>query len=169
MNEEMDNLNIIDITDEHEWKPYNESYRSNDDHFSMIITTVKDGIDEWLLSHHDRRLCAIHMSKPKDRLTPEYLAQICKCSIETARKTIEATTCRHHRNTVKGPTKRYRPSRNFMRYRQIRLPAGEFYTDTMLFKVRSIIGHTCAQIYGNKFGYIRAYPLEKHDKQFLGD
>ena len=27
-NEEMDNLNIIDITDEHEWKPYNESLRS---------------------------------------------------------------------------------------------------------------------------------------------
>ena len=26
-NEEMDNLDIIDITDEHEWKPYNESHR----------------------------------------------------------------------------------------------------------------------------------------------
>ena len=56
-----------------------------------------------------------------------------------------------------------------MRYRQIRLPAGKFYTDTMLSKVISIRGHTCAKIYGNKFGYIKAYPLEKHDKQFLGD
>ena len=65
-NEEMDNLDIIDITDEHEWKPYNESHRSNNAHFSMITTTVQDGIDEGLLSHHDRRLCAIHMSKPKD-------------------------------------------------------------------------------------------------------
>ena len=73
-NEEMDNLNIIDITDEHEWKPYNESHRSNDAPFSMLTTTVQDGIDYWLLSHHDRRLCAIHMNKPKDRLTPEYLA-----------------------------------------------------------------------------------------------
>ena len=39
-NEEMDNLDIIDITDEHEWKPYNESHRSNYLHFSMITTTV---------------------------------------------------------------------------------------------------------------------------------
>ena len=56
-----------------------------------------------------------------------------------------------------------------MRYRQIRLPAGEFYTDTMLSKVISIRGHKCAQIYGNKFGDIKAYPLEKHSKQFLVD
>ena len=123
-NEEMDNLNIINITDEHEWKPYNERHRSNDAHFSMITTTVQDGIDEWLLSHHDRRLCTIHMSNPKDILTPEYLAQIWKCGIETACKTINATTCRHYRNTVKGLTKRYSPSRDFMRYLQIRLPAG---------------------------------------------
>ena len=77
--------------------------------------------------------------------------------------------CLHYRNTVKGLTKRYRPSRDFMRYRQIRLPAGEFCTDTIISKVRSTRGHTYAQIYGNKFGYIKAYPLEKQDKQFLGD
>ena len=65
-NEEMDNLDIIDITDEHEWKPYNESHRSNGAHFSMITTTVQDVIDEWLLSHHDPMMCNIHMSKPKD-------------------------------------------------------------------------------------------------------
>ena len=39
----------------------------------------------------------------------------------------------------------------------------------MISKVKSIKGHTCAQIYGNKFGYIKANPLEKHDKKFLGD
>ena len=83
-NEEMDNLDIIDITDEHERKPYNESHRSNDAKFSMLTTTVKDGIEDWLLIHHDQRLCAIHMSKPKDRLTPEYLAQLWNCGIETA-------------------------------------------------------------------------------------
>ena len=69
--------------------------------FSMITTTVQDGIDEWLLIHNDRRLCDIHMSKPKGRLTPEYLAQLCKCGIEASRKIIEATTCRNYRNTVK--------------------------------------------------------------------
>ena len=63
-NEEMDNLDII--TDEHEWKQYNERHRSNDAHFLMLTTILQDVIDEWLLSHHDRRLCAIHMSKSND-------------------------------------------------------------------------------------------------------
>ena len=49
----MDNLDIIDITDEHEWKPYSESHRSNDARVSMLTTTVQDGIDKWLLSHLD--------------------------------------------------------------------------------------------------------------------
>ena len=56
-----------------------------------------------------------------------------------------------------------------MRYKQIRVPAGEFYTDTMMSKIRSIRGYTCAQLYGNKFGYLKAYPMEKHDKLNLGD
>ena len=109
------------------------------------------------------------MSKPKYRLTPEYLAQLWKCGIETAHKTIEATTFRYYRNTVKGLTKIYRPSQDFILYRQVRITEGEFYTDTILSKVISIRGHTCAQIYGNKFGYNKAYSLEKHDKQFLGN
>jgi hypothetical protein len=169
-NEELENIDIIDITDEHEWQPYQENLDRGICNVSIINTNiVHDEIDDWLLNSHNRRLCALQVTKPKDKLTPEYLAQLWKCGIDTARKTIDATTCKHYRNTVQGMTKRYRPTRNFMRYKQIRLPAGEFYTDTMIAKIRSIRGHTCAQIYGNKFGYIKAYPLNKHDKQNLGD
>ena len=169
-NEELENIDTIDITDEHEWQPYQENLDRSICNVSIINTNiVHDEIDDWLLNSHNRRLCALQVTKPKDKVTPEYLAQLWKCGIDTARKTIDATTCKHYRNTVQGMTKRYRPTRNFMRYKQIRLPAGEFYTDTMIAKIRSIRGHTCAQIYGNKFGYIKAYPLNKHDKQNLGD
>ena len=83
--------------------------------------------------------------------------------------TIEASTCTHYRNVTKGLVKRFKPARDFMRYRQIRLPAGEFFPDTMMSKVRSMRGYTCAQIYGNKFGFIKAYPMDSHDKQSVGD
>ena len=56
-----------------------------------------------------------------------------------------------------------------MRYRQLSMPAGEFYCDTMFSKVRSTRGYTCAQISGNKFGYIKAYPMDGNDKQNVGD
>lgn len=66
------------------------------------------------------------MSKPKDKVTHEYLAQIWKCGLETARKTIEATAYMNYRNISNGLTNRFRPIRNFMRYRLLRLPAEEF-------------------------------------------
>lgn len=109
------------------------------------------------------------MAKPQNKLTPEYLSQIWKCGIETARKTIEASRCMHYRSISHGLTKQFRPARDFMRYRTLRMPAGEFFTDTMKSKIRSVRGHNYAQIYGNKFGYIKAYPMEDHNMKSVGD
>ena len=36
-------------------------------------------------------------------------------------------------------------------------------------KITQICEYTCAQIYGNKFGYIKAYPMDGNDKQNLDD
>ena len=56
-----------------------------------------------------------------------------------------------------------------MRYRTLRVPAGEFITDTMKSKIRSVRGHSYAQIYGNESGYIKAYPMEDHNMKSVGD
>ena len=56
-----------------------------------------------------------------------------------------------------------------MRYRQIRLPAGEFYTDTFKAKVKSVRGFTCAQICGNKFGMMKSYPMDANNKTDVGN
>ena len=164
---------IIDVTCEHGWEPYRDESLTyaNISKLSreMHDVTISDCLDDWLLYNHCRRIKSLHLARPKDKLTPEYLAQIWNCGIDTARKTIEASTCQHYRTSVNGLTKRYRPSRDHMRYRQLRLPAGEFYTDTMMSKIKSIRGFSCAQIYGNKFGYIKAYPIENKDKQSVGD
>ena len=168
-NQELDDLYdaTIDITDESGWDPYNDS-KHVPQIISSFLTLDNNEIDDWLLECHNRKISAV-IAKPRDRLTPEYLSQIWHCGLETARKTIEASTCSHYRKVVKGLTKRFKPTRNFMRYRQIRLPAGEFYTDTMMAKVRSIRGYTCGQVYGNKFGFIKCYPMDDHNMQSVGD
>ena len=88
--------------------------------------------------------------------------------MESARKIIEATTYRYYRQLTQGITRRFR-TRRLLRYRQLAKPAGEFFTDTIFAKVRSIKGYSCAQIYGNKFGFIKAYPMETKDIQNVGD
>lgn len=55
------------------------------------------------------------------------------------------------------------------RYRLISRPVGEFYTDTMFSPIRSARGYTCAQIYGNKYGWSKVYPMESKKKQPVGD
>ena len=157
---------IIDITEEDHWEPYKDIriHNVNTEQHGMEET-----IDDYLLESHNRQITSMQVSKPKDKLTPEYLAQIWNCGLETAKKSIEATTCRYYRQNRKGVQRRFRPSRNMMRYRQLSMPAGEFYSDTMFAKVRSTRGYICAQIYGNKFGYIKAYPMDGKDKQNIGD
>ena len=166
--DELNHCSIVDITEEEEWDPYKNSHVYAVNSISTHSAPIDD-IDDWLLYSTDRNIGALQMTKPKDKLTPEYLSQIWKCGLETARKTIEATTCLHYRQTLDGVTKRFKPTRSLRRYKQLTLPAGEFYTDTMFSKVRSTRGSTCAQIYGNKFGFIKSYPMDKNDQQNVGD
>ena len=110
------------------------------------------------------------MSKPRDRVTPEYLSKIWNCGLRTAQQTIEASTCRYYRQVdEKGMTRRFRTSRDLFRYKQLSVPVGEFYSDTLFVNVRSARGFTCAQVYGNKFGFLKVYPMESNTKEYLGD
>ena len=74
--EELTNLydNIIDITDDSGWNPYNDS-QSKPQHISSFSTLNTSEIDDWLLNCHNRKISAV-IVKPKNSLTPEYLSQI---------------------------------------------------------------------------------------------
>ena len=106
--EELAHCPIVDITEEHNWDPYNKAninavnVEQRDVSFAEETT-----IEDYLLESHTRRIRAMHVSKPKDRLTPEYLSQIWNCGIETAKKSIEATTCRYYRWSRNGMQRRY--------------------------------------------------------------
>ena len=75
----------------------------------------------------------------------------------------------HYRSINQGLTRRSRPTRDFMRYITLRMPAGEFFTDNMKSKIRSVRGHNYVQIYEKKIKYIKAYPMEDHNNQSVGD
>ena len=83
-------------------------------------------------------------------------------------KNFVVTTYKHYMQTVRWLTHRFRPPHNFMQYRQLKIPDREFYSDTMSSKIKSVQRYTCEEIYGNKFGYIKAYPINWNDKQNIG-
>ena len=189
-------LPITDITEEETWVPYEDNNARNinaitpsthhelSTHVQCHINTFSAGFhdgstsnfydyykpcSEHLQENLQRSITSTITTKPRDALTPDYLANIWNCGKETARKTIEATTCKHYRRKERGITQRFKLSHNFMRYRQIALPAGEFFTDTFSSKVKSIRGHKYSQVYGNKFGFLKCYPMESHAQGPIGD
>ena len=172
---ELTTLNPIDLTEEEEWVPYPHGDDLERYNINSVQCVEKTGfigdIDGNMIGPIERlrHLHALKVSKPKDKLTPEHLAKLWNIGVETARKTVEATTCKHYRNIQDGITRKFRPRRNFLRYKQLRLPAGEFYTDTFISKVKSVHGYGYMQVYGNKFGFIKAYHMESRNSQDVGN
>ena len=71
----------------------------------------------------DKRISALSASKPEDRITLEYFSHIWNCGLGTAKQTLVETKCKHYRQMVRGVELIFRPSRNFMWYRKLALPA----------------------------------------------
>ena len=93
----------LDHTEE-EWDPYDENVRINA--VNSGTTVVEEQIYEYYEPHSEhlqerfQRSISSAMTKSKSKLTPEYLTSIWGCGKETAKKTIEATTCKHYRRTL---------------------------------------------------------------------
>jgi hypothetical protein len=100
-------------------------------------------------------------------VTPENLAQKWKVGIETAKKTLQATTQQGMRTTVHPITRRYRvdhlnPGRNRL--------GSAFYTDTLLARTQSLRGNRSAQVYTNgKFTCVYPIKLRSEVGQTLSD
>ena len=81
--EELDTIEIIDITEEEEWNPYHGSnYAINNVNIEQSRRALEeeegtdDPISEHFLCSTPRRISALKISKPKSKLTPECLAEI---------------------------------------------------------------------------------------------
>ena len=78
----------------------------------------------------------------------------------TAQRTLQATTHRCIRK-VGDLTRRFRTDKSHMRYRRLSTRHGRFYVDTLLSKVKSTRGFTCANLYTNDLGFRKLFPMEK--------
>ena len=94
-----------------------------------------------------------------DTLTPETLSKLWMILIDIARNTIRATTYSSIRTNECRISRRFRTDTYQRRYKRLGGSNARFYTDTLLSKVKGIIGETCAQLYTNRVGLTKLYPL----------
>ena len=90
-------------------------------------------------------------------VTPELLAKKWGCGLQTARNTLRHTTQFGVRSAIGPLTRRYRT--DLLQLHHTRLNT-TIYTDTMFAKVKSLKGHTCAQVFTDGKGFIHAIPMK---------
>ena len=104
------------------------------------------------------------ISKRNDILTPEDLLKLWMIPIDIAKNTIRATTFPSIRTNEGRISRRFRIDTHQRRYKRLGDSNARFYTDTLFSKVKGITGETYAQLYTNRVGFTKLYPLITESK-----
>ena len=90
------------------------------------------------------------------RVTPEMVAKKFRCGLETAQRTLKTTTQRGIRHAIHPLHRPYRVDHLNLHRRRLH---DSFYMDTLVSKVKSLAGYTCAQLITNG-AFTKVYPME---------
>ena len=162
--EDMELYTWIKITDTATWNPYEKDYNlssvetnNNDYHFNKPIQ-----YDELYTSILNSVSISGTSSNPKNKcLTPEALSSLWKIPLHIAKHTIKSILFSSIRTNEGRMSRRFRTDTYQRRYNRLGGEYSRFYTDTLFSKVRAITGDTCAQLYTNRTGFTKLYPMQK--------
>jgi hypothetical protein len=118
---------------------------------------VKEGTDEEIYTDA-RRIMKLSTTDRSSAITPEVLSTRWGIGIATAKRTLQATMQTGIRNVIAPGERKVRQRLDHLKFPNLR---GSIYTDTMFSsKIKSLRGHTKAQIFTNGRGYDRFYPMK---------
>ena len=106
-----------------------------------IATTFRDDIDGWAEEH---KVHSIVTNDRHSKIGPEELSRKCNIGLQNTKDNIAETTQHGVHNAVHPMSRRLRVDHLHL-HRP--LLSGTCYADTLLSKVKSIIGNTCANLF----------------------
>ena len=123
-----------------------------------------DGLDGYLdeslygVDDESRHVSSMSTKEKASVLTKEVLARRWGIGMNTASRTMKATTQRGIRTFVHPSDRRIPTKRPYLDYPYLRKK--KMYTDTLIAAVKSRRGNTVAQVWADGLGYSLFYPLE---------
>jgi Reverse transcriptase (RNA-dependent DNA polymerase) len=117
-----------------------------------IATTYREDVDKWI---DERKVSSVVTNDRHSKATPEELARKWNIGIQTAKDTIQVTTQRGIRTAIHPMTRRVRVDHLHLHRNRLK---GTWYADTLLSKVKSKLGNTCANVY-TQGKFTRAIPM----------
>ena len=106
-----------------------------------IATAHREDVDDWSAT---RRAFSIISNERHSAVTPEELARKWNIGLQTAKETVRVTTQKGIRTAMHPMTRRVRVDHLHLHRPRLR---GTWYVDTLLSKVKSKLGNTCANVY----------------------
>jgi hypothetical protein len=107
-------------------------------------------------AHRDVNILFVGSKDRHSQVNAETVARKFRCGIETAQRTLKTTTQRGVRHSIHPLHRRYRVDHLNLHRRRL---DDTFYMDTLFSKVKSLNGHTCAQLITNG-SFTRIYPMD---------
>jgi Reverse transcriptase (RNA-dependent DNA polymerase) len=181
---EIENCEHIQLTGEEDWNPHSDDFASQEETVvklrsrSLKLVSVdaieggfvpeipSSGMDfvsrayceKGLLAGVERlEVMAVRSKTRKFTLSAEKLAQRWSISLESAQRTLQATTQRFIRSAMDPIDRRFRTQQTQFRYNRLNT---RFYLDTMFSNLRSTRGNSCAQVFVNDFGFSKLIPMK---------
>jgi hypothetical protein len=129
---------------------------SNNHEYGLDPTAATCGDEIRDATSSDTRVTgAAYSSTRHSRVTPENLSRLWKVGLETAQKTLRATTQDGIRTALHPITRRYRVDHLHLHRRRLNTA---FYTDTLFSRVASLRGNKCAQVFTDG-QFTAVYPI----------
>ena len=123
---------------------------------SQLISRMISAVNVATSYREPQSIAFVGASDRHSRVTPETVARKFRCGLETAQRTLKATTQRGVRQSIHPLHRRYRVDHLHLHQHRLK---DTFYMDTLFSKVKSLAGYTCAQVITNGT-YTRVYPME---------
>jgi len=151
---DLDHFPHIHLTnDDSEWKP-EEIFNVN----SVLTTTYVDQS----FSHYEKTVMVHGVRKLSDTkdLTPAYLSNLWKITLNDAKDTIRATTQRTIRQSEGMKNRRFKTVPHQRLYKQLGNDyLSKFCSDTFESKIPSLRGNRYVQLFVNRANFTRSYPM----------
>jgi len=140
-NWEMENCTQVEITSDAEWNP-------NQVHLLQNPGDHEGSFESSFIASYDTR-------HRRPDVEPSYLAKQWGISLETATKTLRATTQAGIHHAIHPLSRRYRTDHMTLRHRRLH---DTFYSDTLFSGIKSLHGNKCAQVTTNG-SLIHVFPM----------
>ena len=152
---DMESYDWVSLTGTSEWDPYSlpiDFMNVDDDTYPDITYPQDRAINSIIIS-------SVNVKSKSGNLDPGELSRMWLISLADAVNVLNCTTSLSRRVQDGQMIRRFCTDLHSRRYRRLGGQFSRFYSDTLFFGGKSIQGNSCAQIYVNRAGYTKIYPL----------